>query len=261
MENDPVSRPRPSKSAAHGAANMSDSYERFTRGVWLAVPLLLAAAVAGLLWLEWDAHRRLAQLEPILHTAGETARVVGGAAADLEKTLKDEHKAEADQLAAAAALQAKATAAADGFANLLNKTDDSLNGKGGVLPVLAGAIADQNANMNAISLRAEAAIDTLNATIRDIQPLLAAATTAAQNGASLSGDPRISEALGRIDDATLQANDILEHLDMISASGDRDAAMLETRLRQALKPASLAKELFERILQVGPPIATAVRTP
>jgi hypothetical protein len=241
---------------------VTDLYEKFTRGAWLAVPLLLAAAIAGALAIEYDVHQRLAQLRGPITDLGRTVVIAGGAATDLEKTLKQERDAASSQISIGAQAAQQLAAAGANATKLLADTDRSLNdAKAGVLPGLAGAIAEQNANMTALTHRADDAIDTLNATLRQIQPVLEAAAVAAQNGANLSGDPNLKASLAKLDDAMDKVNAALASSDLILASGNRDADMIEARLRQALKPASLAKELFERILQIGPPIATAVRTP
>jgi len=241
---------------------VTDRYEQFTRMAWLAVPIsiivLIVIFCSAALWLRAD----LKELHPAATDAPRVLRIVGGAATDIEKALKQEREASTAQIQATAQLQGKANAAADNLAKLVQHTDDSLNGTKGVLPVLSGAIAEQNVNMTKISVRAEAAIDTLDVTVADLQPVLAAAATAAQNGADLSGDPAIKQALQRLDDAIAQSNDVLQHLDAIAASGDRDAAMLETRLREALKPASLAKTIFMRTLGLAGPaaqVATAAK--
>lgn len=232
---------------------MTDLYEKFTRGAWLAVPILIAIAVVFFLRIEYDAHQVIADYQGSGTLVKQNMKILGGAGTDLEKTLREEHQASSQQIASGAQL-------ATNFAKLLSDTDSSLNGKGGALPTLTSAIADQDANMTEIAHRADDAIDTLNVTMKGIQPILAAALEAAQNGANLSGDPALKEALEKLDVAMDKVNDALASADLILASGGRDAGMIETRLREALKPASLAKQLFEEVLHVGPPVATAVGT-
>ena len=61
---------------------------------------------------------------------------------------------------------------------------------------------------------------------------------------------------------TAGAVQVLASLDGMAASGNRDAAMLEAKLREALKPATLAKSIFMRALGLAGPaaeVATAVK--
>lgn len=239
---------------------MSDGYEKFVRGVHAALLLTALAGTAGIVWIERGAilierhvDGLIAAVDPVyLHQA---VYVAGGTVVDLEKTLKAERKASADQLAAAAEGQQKLNALLDRatqFVAALNETNATLN----------TAIADQDRSLLATEAKAGSAIDSLAAAEAQLDRVLANAAAASESAAQVAADPHLKDALAELDQATSEADTTLAHLSSIAASGDRDAQMLETRLRQALKPASLAKSLFERALGIAGPaaqIATAAK--
>ena len=146
--------------------------------------------------------------------------------------------------------------------DVLIHTDLSLNGRAGVLPVLSAAVSNQDAQLTALEKQATASIAEVQEATRQAEAVLGTLEATGQSLAALAANPAFLEALERLDDATGKANAILASVDAIAASGNRDAQMLETRLRQALKPASLAKSIFLHALGLAGPaaqIATAVK--
>ncbi len=139
--------------------------------------------------------------------------------------------------------------------DLLIHTDLALNGRGGLLPSASALVADQQLQLDAIEARANQALADLDAAEQQAQPILAALNHAAENAALTAGNPRIAEGLQRLDLALAEADATLSNLQAISSSGNRDAAMIETRLRQALKPASLLKSALLHALNIAAPAA------
>lgn len=234
---------------------MSDGYKEFVRGVHAALLLAALAAAAGVVWIERDVHRALADLPATVTDAHRAIVVAGGAAGDLEKTLRDERQASADQLAAAAAGQAKLNALLDRATRFLVDVD-ATNAD------LAGAVKHQDTALAGIEAAASRTIADLDQSTKILDAALAGAARASDSAAQLAADPKLADSLDQLDLAMAQANVALTHLSGIAASGDRDAAMLEARLRQALKPASLAKAAFERLLGIAGPaaqVATAAK--
>ena len=82
-------------------------YDQFVRGVHATLLILALAATAGIVWIERDIHETMLALHPSITYGEQTIKIVGGAATDLEKTLRTERQASADQLAAAAQGQQK----------------------------------------------------------------------------------------------------------------------------------------------------------
>jgi hypothetical protein len=149
--------------------------------------------------------------------------------------------------------------------DFLIHTDESLNGRngrGGVLPAASQALAEQKTQFDALEARANVAISDLDAAEKQAQPLLASLSQAAQGASDAEVNPRIAESIERLDEALAESDAVLANLQAISASGNRDAAMVETRLRQALKPSGLLKSALLRALGVVAPaiqIAASVR--
>lgn len=233
-------------------------YDAFARGlkIWL---LIVASILSGMLiglvrhtdqWIQElhrDTHRNLV--------------VIGGAAADLEKTLRAERDAASAQLAEAGATAKSLAATSTAAQQLVAHTDASLNGtaeRPGLLPTAARAISDQDAALVALEAQATATIADLDAAVRRADPILANLGQGTADLAHLAADPSLKESLAKLDQAITQTNDILANIDAITASGNRDAQMLETRLRQALKPASLVKTIFTRALGLAGPAAQVV---
>ncbi len=142
--------------------------------------------------------------------------------------------------------------------DLLIHTDESLNGRngrGGVLPAAAGILAEQRSQLNAVETRANLALGDLDAAGKEAQPILASLNQAARAAADTAGNPHIAESLQRLDTSLAEAEATLANLQAISSSGNRDAAMIETRLRQALKPAGLLRSALLRVLGIAAPSA------
>lgn len=94
------------------------------------------------------------------------------------------------------------------------------------------------------------------------QVALKSLSNASQGLQDATNNPAIGESLGNLEKATAEADTALANLDAISASGNRDAQMVESRLREALKPASLAKSIIYHALGIAAPaaqIASAVK--
>lgn len=241
---------------------MSDAYGKFVQAVHLAqmlsaLALVLILSAAGL-WLRWD----LKDLHPAATDLPRVVRITGGAATDLEKTLKIERDAATNQINATAAMQQKITLAMDNFAGLMKHTDDSLNGTAGVLPTISSAVHDQNAKMLELEDQAKENLADLDTAEKQLTALLTNATNATKSAADLAADPEIHAALVKLDAAMDKTNEFLAHLDSIGASGDRQMQLIEAKLREALKPASLLKTIFTRSLGLAGPaaqVATATK--
>lgn len=146
--------------------------------------------------------------------------------------------------------------------DLLIHTDESLNGRGGVLSAASRALAEQQVQFDALEARANVALIDLDAAEKQAQPILASLSHAAQDASDAAANPRIAESIDRLDAALAESDAVLANLQAISASGNRDAAMIEIRLRQALKPAGLLKSaLLHAVGVVGPAaqIAAGIR--
>jgi hypothetical protein len=142
--------------------------------------------------------------------------------------------------------------------DLLIHTDESLNGRngrGGVLPSASALVSDQQLQLDAVEERATNALVDLEAAEQQALPILASLNQAVRAASSTAGNPRIAESLRRLDASLAEAETTLANLQAISASGNRDAAMIETRLRQALKPAGLLKSALLHALAVAGPAA------
>jgi len=209
------------------------------------IETLEAAALIALIVALWGAialEGTLRQKLPgILDSAARAAQhfdtasgAVAKAAVDQDAELEDENRRTKKLI----------THASD----LLAHTDLSLNGPSGLLPT-------QGRQLSAIESSANKALADLDTAIQQAQPILANLNTAAQGASAAANDPNVAKSLHNLTTATQNANSALLSLDSIAASGNRDAAMLETRLRQALKPASLAKSILMHALGLAAPAA------
>ena len=197
-----------------------------------AIAALSALALAG-----WDLHLRLIQLQKSATYLNQILPIVGGAATNIEKTLREEREASRDQLAQSTAVLKNVNAAV-GQAKLdLVEFHALLAGIEKTNSTLDAAIATQSREAVETEKQAQAALANLNAAMRQANAVLADLDRVAAN-------PDAPQILKRLDDAILEANSVLKHVDNSAASGERDMLMIEARLRQALKPASLAKTIF-----------------
>jgi len=146
--------------------------------------------------------------------------------------------------------------------DLLAHTDISLNGPHGLIPRISASVADQQARLDELEREANRAIADLDAAVQRAQPAIQDLASASGGISRAANDPAITQALANLASATGRADSVLRNLDAISASGNRDAAMIEKRLREALKPASLLKSALLRALGIAAPaaeIAASVR--
>jgi hypothetical protein len=223
----------------------------------LAILVLgLALFVTLLCICAWDLHLRLTSphLDQILTDADRTIVIAAGAATNIEKSLRAERDASKDQIESSTAAMKKFNATLDDLHLVLVNAN-------GVVTHIDGAVVHVDAAVVQLTAQASTAIADLDVAVKDVQPILAHLGDASASLADLAKDPSIRASLIELDKATAETNSILANLDAIAASGNRDAQMLEARLRQALKPASLAKTIFERALGLAGPaasVATAV---
>lgn len=237
----------------------------------LQAAALIAATIAliGLIGIEGTVRQKL----PLILASTQTAAQKFASASD---SLSDTARRQDHYLDQTSRELNKTVADAH---DLLVHTDFALNGRngrGGLLPSASALLADQQLQLDAMEARATNALTDLQAAERQAQLILAPLSEAARNGAQAArsaseaaafaaktaGNPSISESLRRLDLALAESDATLANLQAISASGNRDAAMIETRLRQALKPASMLKSALLRALGVAGPaaaIAASVR--
>jgi len=172
-------------------------WDQFVRGLHGALLISAGVLVWMGFWLVRDADGWIQELHRDTH---RNLVVIGGAAADLQKTLALERQAAAAQLDDADTAAKALRQASMDLDVLVLHTDDSLNGQTGLLPELAATVSGQNIRLAAIERQAEADLATLDAQERQLGPLLAAATQAAQSAAVTAGDPHIAETMARLDD-------------------------------------------------------------
>jgi chromosome segregation ATPase len=221
-----------------------------------AARALAAIAALGILALAaWDLHLRLVQLEPDLLYTHQLLPILGGTATNLEKTLREERNASKDQLAQSSAVLKNVNSAVAQATDDLAEFKKLIAGLERTNETLDAAIATQSAEMVETQKQAQAALASLNAALVESSAVMADADR-------VIADPALPEILKHLDAAIVQAESALEHVDSMAASGDRDMQMIEVRLRQALKPAGLAKTIFMRALGLAGPaaqVATAVK--
>lgn len=183
----------------------------------IVVLLAMIATGALIVRILWDADAWIRALHRDTH---RNLVVIGGAATDLEKTLRAEREAAAAQLADADAAAKALARVSSNLDALVRHTDENLNGsadKAGILPALGATISDQNTQFVALERQAETNLATLDEQERQLAPLLAAATQAAQSAAAVAGDPHIAETLQHLDETTAHLNQTAAHIDGTTA--------------------------------------------
>jgi chromosome segregation ATPase len=221
--------------------------------------VLVVAVLALLAVVCLDVHRSLT------NTAGQARYTLDNAnrlIRELAQTSANVRHATAEWEAASKQQSAEITTAAQ-------TTTADLQQFGVVLQQAQGAIGDarvtianvdrdldaQNAAALAVELQAQKTLAALEHQTDELAPILA-------NLDKLTADPSLPDTLHQLDATMADAQKAMVSLDSIAASGDRDALMLEDKLREALKPATLTKTIFMRALGLAAPmaqIATAVK--
>jgi len=212
----------------------------------------LIIALAGLIAIERTIGKGL---PPLLLSAQAAAGRLSAASDALARAANAESKAAPQQT------REVSKAVADAH-DLLAHTDISLNGPHGLIPRISASVADQQARLDELEREANRAIADLDAAVQRAQPAIQDLASASGGISRAANDPAITQALANLASATGRADSVLRNLDAISASGNRDAAMIEKRLREALKPASLLKSALLRALGIAAPaaeIAASVR--
>ncbi len=212
----------------------------------------LIIALAGLIAIERTIGKGL---PPLLLSAQAAAGRLSAASDALARAANAESKAAPQQT------REVSKAVADAH-DLLAHTDISLNGPHGLIPQLSASLAEQQAQVDGIEAQARQALADLDAAEKQSQKALKAIAGGAQAAQGAISGPQVVQALNNLAAASHEADSALKSLDSIAASGNRDAAMLEAKLRQALKPASLAKSILMHLLGIAGPaaqVATAGR--
>jgi hypothetical protein len=217
----------------------------------LAVLVVAGAAV----WALYDVRQDATAAGSLLADARRTVVIVAGAATSVEKSLRAEREASAAQIEASTAALAKFNGDLDELHSDLSELHVVLVKADTVLSDTDLQVNINGAGLAALEKHGAEAISQLQASIAGLAPAIDATNRAMQSVSAVAADPAIPEAIARLDSTT-------GHIDATTASVDRDAQLVEARLRQALKPASLAKSLFMRLLGIAGPaaqIATAAK--
>lgn len=222
--------------------------ERLLKILGVARAIAAIAALGILALAAWDMHLRLEQLRTTGTYLNQLLPIVGGAATNVEKTLREERDASRDQLAQSTAVLKNVNAAVSQAKDDLVEFHALLAGLGKTNSTLDAAIATQSREAAETEKQAQAALADLSSALQQANAVLADLDHVAAN-------PDLPSITKHLDDAILEANSVLKHVDGAAASGERDMLMIETKLRQALKPASLAKTIFERALGIAGPAA------
>lgn len=193
----------------------------------------------------------------------KVANVLDGAAGATKqstetlKTLDSAMTAETEKLKEATKQAGKTEyairGAVDSFRRMTDRTDKRLNDE--ILP-------DFSAALRSTDSLARDASRGLDNTVRGLEPTLTNLAAASRNAAANLSDPAIPNSLKHVDEATASLADSAKHFDGISANAETASELALNRFRQALKPASLAKTIFMRLLGLAGPaaqVATAVK--
>lgn len=228
------------------------------RLIKLLEALALAAALIvliGLIAIERTVHQKLPSILASTQTAAQKFALASDSLSDaahkqdlyLDQTSRELNKTVSDAH------------------DLLIHTDLALNGhngRGGLLPSASALVSDQHLRLDVIEVRAQRALADLDSAEQQVRPILASLNQATRSAASASnslartaGNPLIAESLEHLDFALTESDATIANLQAISASGNRDAAMIETRLRRALKPASMLKTALLHALGIVAPAA------
>jgi hypothetical protein len=185
------------------------------------------------------------RLNATLTDISRMTQSITGVSADLRK-ISESYRKQADAQSMAlteTAQEMKRTTLA------LNGNLISLNA---VLVHLDQQVQEQGQSLTMLEQEASFTLWDAQEAIEHLNPALDASRQVMENAAQLTANPDIASTLSSLDASAA-------HLEVITGSAERDALALERRLNQLLKPASLAKRTLGWLLQVGPPIATAVK--
>jgi chromosome segregation ATPase len=218
------------------------------RALQIASLIVLAAITFAFLELGLAIRQEAKRLDATLADVSRFTQSATGVTADLRK-IADSVKRQSD---------AQASALTETTRNLSRVTltlNSDLEKLGPVIDSARAALIEQNKALTMLGQQASLTLDDARDAIADLKPALQAATDTLRGTAKLTNDPDWEALLSHASDTTA-------HLDATAASVDRDAQMLETRLRQALKPASFAKRIFMGLLGLAGPaaqVATAAK--
>ena len=227
----------------------------FTRAVhaMLLVGATLFVALACLAL--WDVHRELRHFDQTITDTNRNLAIIGVAAGEIQKGARAWEQSSKTQAADADAVLQTATGALGSMRSLLDGMEQTNT-------AIAAAIAHQDSNLTIVEGRSYQAVGDLSAALGKMQQLEETANATAGDIAKLAASPDLAAAIAQFDQGMVKMNSVLASLDGMAASGNRDAAMLEAKLREALKPATLAKSIFMRALGLAGPaaeVATAVK--
>lgn len=238
---------------------MSDrGWNDFLYSLTVALLALACVFVAVLAWSAWQFQRHAVLLE---ENADKAVIIVGGAASDLEKTLRQERQQASAQLAAAAAAEQSVARAANSLDALERHTDNALNSDDGLLP----ALSRLTSGMTPIEAQAQANLADLDASEKQLPPAIAAAQAAVQNFGAAGADlhARLPALLGNTQRATDSAAAVTANLADTSAQLDATAKDVRAFVHRELTPVRGTWHVIKGFLQsfAGPAaqVATAAK--
>ncbi|MGH9684795.1 MAG: hypothetical protein ACRD4S_14430 [Candidatus Acidiferrales bacterium] len=200
----------------------------------VAIGSLGIAALALFCLIEWDVHERLVHLDQSITDVDRNLAIVGGAATDLEKTLRDERQASAEQVREATAAFAKLNAGLDASREMVERTDESINGE--LVPEAEAALREQNASLLNFETVARQAMKSVAPVLENTAHVTAAA-------AKLAADPAIPQTLENVAEGTKQAAEAI-------ASANRQIQMVEPVTKKATTPPGRAARVLHIVWAV-----------
>src|ERR1700730_16546564 len=152
----------------------------------------------------FDLHLRLAQFKTTGTYLNQILPIVGGAATNVEKTLREERDASREQLAQSTAVLKNVNAAVSQAKDDLVEFHALIAGLGKTNSTLDAAIATQSREAAETEKQARAALADLSSALQQANAVLADLDHMAAN-------PDLPSITKHLDDAILEANSVLKH--------------------------------------------------
>src|SRR5690348_11256891 len=218
-------------------------WSKFLESLHAAIILACVALIGFLAAAAWHLDRALVQLRLTEQKFADSAIVMGGAARDMELTLRKEQDAAGTQIAATTDTLRQAQkdlADLDVMIVKLNGTTDALSHAGDSLQAAGiaatNAITEQQAHLATLEQQAGTNLQTLNSEERQIAPILDNTQQATAAAARLLADPANLDSLHQADAALDQAHQSLANVNHATAD-------LAAAIHRETRPASFTVRL------------------
>jgi hypothetical protein len=220
------------------------------KAFWYAAIVAALSFAALCLRATWMLNDVAPQLQAEVTDLNRVTLSVGGTAAELRGAAKDWRAASASSQAMsqqALKVLANSADATHALNQMVQHTDDSLNVV--LIPSLARTIDENNARVAQLARDTDATVLAMAKTSAEATAAMAEATETLATAGKVLGDPAIPKIMASTETTAANIADATRHV-------DETTGLIEAKVREMVKPASMAKRVGITLLNLASDLKT-----